>query len=603
VPERPKLLELRNIHVSYGSVTALDGVDFDLYAGEIHALVGEHRAGKSTLVKILSGAARIEEGTIILDGRRAGAPTPKSAIADGIGIVYQDLSIIPHLDTVENVFSGRMIRRWPRRLDHREMERRTAEILGKLECTFDLRVPLAKLKRAHQHMVEYARALARGPKILILDELSNKLTPVEMKTIYRSLFDLRDRGCGIIYISHDMDEVLSLADRVTILRGGHRRLTTETRGLDRLRLFELTYSFSVEELANTREVTMLQRLTRDLQNIIQVFPVGIVLVDRAGAIQLYNMAAHELCLLDESGVDHPFAEVLVNIAAERAAADALRGDVTAWGRPQELKLKSGKTLRISATPVSERGGEIAGSILVIEDVSLSRYMNDVVLENAKMSTVAQLAVGVAHEMNNPLFVIQNYLEVIRTKSVDGEINERLSRIEREVSRISEIVSSLLSFSRMVSVPRGEVDVREVVENAVILLQHSFREKSVSVDLDLDPESVPARGDENRLTQVVLNLASNAVDAVLSGGRISIAVKRAPENWAEVKIGDDGCGIPPDIRERVFDPFFTTKLSRKNTGLGLSICRNILEEHGGSIAFRSEPGRGTVFTVRLPLAVS
>ena len=220
-----------------------------------------------------------------------------------------------------------------------------------------------------------------------------------------------------------------------------------------------------------------------------------------------------------------------------------------------------------------------------------------------MSTVAQLAVGVAHEMNNPLFVIQNYLEVIRTKSVDTEINERLSRIEREVSRISEIVSSLLSFSRMVSVPRGEVDVREVVENAVILLQHSFREKSVSVDLDLDPQSVPTRGDENRLTQVVLNLASNAVDAVLSGGRISIAVKRAPENWAEVKIGDDGCGIPPDIRERVFDPFFTTKLSRKNTGLGLSICRNILEEHGGSIVFNSEPGRGTVFTVRLPMAVS
>jgi len=601
VPERSKLLELRNIHVSYGSVTALDGVDFDLYAGEIHALVGEHRAGKSTLVKILSGAARIEEGTIILDGRRSGAPTPKSAIAGGVGIVYQDLSIIPHLDTVENVFSGRMIRRWPRRLDHREMERRAAEILGKLECTFDLRVPLAKLKRAHQHMVEYARALALDPKILILDELSNKLTPVEMKTIYRSLFDLRDRGCGIIYISHDMDEVLSLADRVTILRGGHRRLTTETRGLDRLRLFELTYSFSVEELANTREVTTLQRLTRDLQNIIQVFPVGIVLVDRAGAIQLYNMAAHELCLLDESGVDHPFAEVLVGIAAERAAAEALRGDVAAWGRPLELKVKSGKTLRINATPVNERGGEIAGFILVIEDVSLSRYMNDVVLENAKMSTVAQLAVGVAHEMNNPLFVIQNYLEVIRTKSVDGEINERLTRIEREVSRISEIVASLLSFSRMVSLPRGEVDVREVVENAVILLQHSFREKSVSVDLDLDPQSVRTRGDENRLTQVVLNLASNAVDAVLNGGKISIAVRRAPQSWAEVKIGDDGCGIPPDISERVFDPFFTTKLSRKNTGLGLSICRNILEEHGGSIAFRSEPGRGTVFTVRLPLA--
>lgn len=599
--ERRRILELRNIHVSYGSVTALDGVDFDLYAGEIHALVGEHRAGKSSLVKVLSGAARVGGGTIHLEGRRFDAFTPKSSLEAGIGIVYQDLSVIPHLDAVENIFTGRMIRRGPR-LDHALMGTKAADILRSLECTFDVHVPIVKLKQAHQHMVELARALAIEPRILILDELSNKLTPVEMRVVYRSLFDLRERGCGIIYISHDMEEILRLADSVTILRGGHRRLTTTTAGLDRLRLYELTYSFSLDELQSVRIDRPLQRLVRDLQNVIQVFPVGVVLLDTTGIVQLYNLAAHELCSLEGTGLDLAFIGILRSLAEQPAdaarAAEHLRS-----GEPfrlDELKLRTGKTVTIGGAPVRGVDGSAGGMLLVLEDVSLSRYMSDFVAENAKLSTVAKLAVGVAHEVNNPLFAIQNYLEVIRTKNTDPEIEERLTRIEKEITRISDIVASLLSFSRIPARPRCVVDLRAVVENSVILLQHAFREKAVAVETDLSDDPIEVRGDENRLTQVVLNLASNATDAVLTGGSIRISTRRTPDGMAEVAVRDDGCGIPEDQRARIFDPFFTTKLSRRNTGLGLPICRNIVAEHKGEISFESKPGSGTTFFVRLPV---
>ena len=600
MPERRKILELRNIHVSYGSVAALDGVDYDLYAGEIPALVGEHRAGKSSLVKVLSGAARIGAGTIQLEGRKIDAFTPRTSLEAGIGIVYQDLSVIPHLDSVENIFTGRMIRRGLR-LDHGLMEKKAAEILGSLECTFDVHVPIVKLKQAHQHMVELARALAIEPRILILDELSNKLTPVEMRVVYRSLLDLRERGCGIIYISHDMDEILRLADAVTILRGGHRRLTTTTEGLDRLRLYELTYSFSLDELQSARVDRPLQRLVRDLQNVIQVFPVGVVLLDAEGTVQLYNLAAHELCSFDGTGLDRPFTDILRSMAelpedAIRAAEQLRSGEPF---RHDELKLRTGKSVTIGGAPVRGIDGAAGGTLLVLEDVSLSRYMSDFVAENAKLSTVAQLAVGVAHEMNNPLFAIQNYLEVIRGKNKDPGIEERLTRIEKEIMRISDIVSSLLSFSRLPARPRCVVDLRAVVENSVILLQHAFREKAVAVETDLSESPLEVRGDENRLTQVVLNLAANAVDAVLSGGLIRISTRRIPGGMAEVVVKDDGCGIPEDQSARIFDPFFTTKLSRKNTGLGLSICRNIIEEHKGEISFESKPGSGTTFFVRLP----
>ena len=548
-------------------------------------------------MKALSGAARVDDGSILFEGRKVDAVTPKSSLARGIGIVYQDLSIIPHLDAVENIFTGRMLRRGMRRLDHHAMEKQAAAILDRLECSFDVRAPLAKLKQAHQHMVELARALAIDPKVLILDELSNRLTPVEMRIVYRTVLDLRERGCGIIYISHDMNEIMRLADRVTILRGGHRRLTTETRGLDRLRLYELTYSFSLEEMQGIEGDTPLMRMKRDLQNVIQIFPVGVVLLDEKGTVQLYNLAAHQLCGLDGTGLDRPFAEILADLAEQTTAVTAAGLRVGEPIHLAELRLRNGKTVTVSSAALRGQEDAATGLLLVIEDVSLDRYVNDFVVENAKMSTVAQLAVGVAHEVNNPLFAIQNYLEVIRTRNADEEIEERLTRIEREVARISEIVSSLLSFSRIASLPQGSIDMREVIENAVILLQHSFREKSVAVDLDLPPEPLGVRGDENRLTQVVLNLASNAVDAVLNGGRIGIAARREGGGWAELTVTDDGCGIPGDLRTQVFTPFFTTKLSRKNTGLGLSICRNILEEHGGAISFDSGRDRARVVLAR------
>ena len=599
----PKLLELRNIHVSYGSVTALDGVDFDLYAGEIHGLVGEHRAGKSTLVKVLSGAARVEDGSVLLEGRRVDQFTPKSSLNRGIGIVYQDLSVIPHLDAVENIFTGRMLRRRLVGLDHAAMEREATAILHSLQCTFDVHVPLAKLKPAHQHMVELARALALGPQVLILDELSNKLTPEEMKVVYRAVLDLREHGSGIIYISHDMDEILRLADRVTVLRGGHRRLTAEVRGLDRLQLHELTYSFRIDELQNARGDPPLLRLKRDLQSFIQVLPVGVVLLDERGACQLYNLAAHELCGMEEHLPERGFVETLSALADDRAAARRLT-EMLAGAEPfriAELKLRTGKTMAIAGAPVGPREQPGAGTLLVLEDVSMARYMNEAVMENAKVSTVARLAVGVAHEMNNPLFAIQNYLEVIRGRVQDPEVQERLTRIEREVTRISEIVTSLLSFSRAAPAPRTAVDVQEIVGNAVILLQHAFREKSVAVDVDFPPRSLRIEGDENRLTQVVLNLTANAVDAVLNGGHVRIGTREGDDGWIELQVGDDGCGIPEDVASRVFDPFFTTKLTRRNTGLGLSICRSIVEDHGGTIAFESRPGAGTTFVVRLPAA--
>jgi len=598
-----KLLEMRNIHVSYGPVKALDGIDFDLYQGEIHGLVGEHRAGKSTLVKVLGGAVRSDEGSIALLGARVEPAALRKPALNRIGIVYQDLTIVPHLNAVENIYLGRMVRRRFRAIDHAAMGRRASETFEYLRCPIDLKLPVYKLKRVQQHMVEFAKALAFEPRVLILDELSNKLTPEEMETIYRVMFDLRQRGCGIVYISHNIDEILKLADRVTILKGGHRRLTAPTGQLDKLRLFELTYSMRLDEPQEFRDERPLVRLRRYLQSVVQFLPVGIFLLDESGELCLYNLAANEVCELGvEDVVQRPFFGLLEGLAGEGQAVVELK-QAFAEGRPfacEELRTLSGKTLRIRGEPLFDQDGTVMGTLVVAEDVSLDRYVSEYVLEKAKLATLAQLAVGVAHEINNPLFVIQNYLEVIRGKNENAEVAERIVRMEREVGRIVEIVSSLLSFSRSKSVPSASgVKLKEMVDTVLILLHYALSEKSISVLVDSPQEALCARGDENKLTQILLNLVSNAIDAVLSGGRIEVGIRRVDGGFVSLSVTDDGCGIPEDIAARIFDPFFTTKLGRKNTGLGLSICQHIVEEHEGRISFESEPGRGSSFTILLP----
>jgi two-component system sensor histidine kinase AtoS len=601
-----KILEMRNIHVSYGAVKALDGIDFDLYGGEVHGLVGEHRSGKSTLVKALGGAMRVDEGSIAIMDRRVDALSLKTDPTNRIGIVYQDLTIVPHLNAVENIYLGRMVRRGFRSIDHDYMRNRAQETFDYLGCSIDLKVPIYKLKRVQQHIVEFAKALAFDPAVLILDELSNKLTPEEMETVYRVIYDLREKGSGIVYISHNIDEILKLADRVTILKDGHRRLTVETDQLDKLRLFELTYSVHLDEQQDFRGNAPLIRLKRYLQSVIQFLPVGVFLLDDSGELRLYNLAANEICSLGaENDAQQSFFDLLGSLSDDDESVAAFKERFAArlpFGC-DEFRTSSGKTLHIRGEPILDQTGNRMGTLVVAEDVSLDRYVSEYVLEKAKMDTLAQLAVGVAHEINNPLFVIQNYLEVIRGRNDDPEVGDRIGRIEREVGRIVEIVSSLLSFSRTKAPGAAEVKLGEVAQTVLILLHYALGEKSITVELDSPEDAASVRGDENKITQVILNLTSNAIDAVLRGGKILIAVRPAADGWVSLSVTDDGCGIPSDIAGRIFDPFFTTKLGKKNTGLGLSICQHILEEHQGRICFESEPGRGTTFTIHLPAAAS
>lgn len=212
------LLEMQGIEKSFPGVHALSGVDLVLQKGEVLALLGENGAGKSTLIKILAGAHRADRGMMRISGEPVTLASPAAAISAGVGVIYQEFNLVPGLSSWENIFLGReegslFVRRTAER-------KRASEIFEQIGARIPIDAPCGQLSIAQQQMVEIAKALSQEVRIMVMDEPSAALTPQEVDKLFAVINRLRDRGIGIIYISHRLDEIARIADRVMVLRDG-----------------------------------------------------------------------------------------------------------------------------------------------------------------------------------------------------------------------------------------------------------------------------------------------------------------------------------------------------------------------------------------------
>lgn len=230
------LLECRAIGKRFGGAVALTGVDFSLQPGEIHGLVGTNGAGKSTLMKILAGAVPDHEGSILIDGRPVAFSSPAEALRQGVAMVYQDLSGVGQLSVAENLFLGRQPVTATGRIDWRTMRRTAREVLRELEIDVDVRRRLDRFPLVIRQMVEIARGLHSGARVLILDEPTSSLSPPETRRLFTLLKQLRQRGVAMVFISHFIEDVLEICDRITILKDGRIVETASASSLDKHRV-------------------------------------------------------------------------------------------------------------------------------------------------------------------------------------------------------------------------------------------------------------------------------------------------------------------------------------------------------------------------------
>ena len=242
------VLEMRHIRKTFPGVVALDDVDFELRRGEVHILLGENGAGKSTLMKILSGAYQKSAGQIILDGAKVEIKNPKHAQTLGISTIYQEFNLIPHLSVGENIFLGREPAQLPGLIDQRAIFQAATRALAGLGLTLDPHQLVKELRVAEQQMVEVAKALSLDARILIMDEPTAALTEHEIGELFATIRRLKDKGVAIVYISHRMEELFEIGDRVTVLRDGRTVGTYEVRGMSKSELIRLMVNRELTEL-------------------------------------------------------------------------------------------------------------------------------------------------------------------------------------------------------------------------------------------------------------------------------------------------------------------------------------------------------------------
>jgi ABC-type sugar transport system ATPase subunit len=248
------ILRLNNIYKSFAGVHALRDVQLELCPGEVHALLGENGAGKSTLVKVITGVHQPDSGEIILHGQPVVISDPRDATQRGISAIYQELSIFPDLDIAENIFVGRRPVLAAGVIDWGRMYRESEKLLGQLGVHLDLRTKARYLSIAQQQMVEIARALSTHARILIMDEPTSALTLNEVDDLFRIVRRLREDGTAILFISHRLEELFEIADRVTVLRDGAYVGTREMSDVNQEELIRMMVGRQITELFPKKQV-------------------------------------------------------------------------------------------------------------------------------------------------------------------------------------------------------------------------------------------------------------------------------------------------------------------------------------------------------------
>ncbi len=379
-----------------------------------------------------------------------------------------------------------------------------------------------------------------------------------------------------------------------------------------------------------RKMQEYERLKEYSENIVESINVGILAADLEDNVESWNSRLEQLTgIVRDEAVGHPLSDLLpedlvlqfggpggesgirhiyryalrpkIESKVIEMPANGGNGHATAVVAEPQAQQQRETVLNVAVAPLISKDLERIGRLIIFDDVTERDELERRLVQADKLSSVGLLAAGVAHEVNTPLAVISTYAQMLAKQvSGDDQKSRLLEKIAKQTFRASEIVNSLLNFSRTSPTAFDEVDLNRVVHESLTLIQHQMEKAGLKVQLDLAEQLPFIKGNSGKLQQVFLNLFLNARDAMGAGGTLSVRTFQQGDTVG-VDVSDTGHGIEAENLTRIFDPFFTTKGARKGTGLGLSVSYGIVREHSGVIEVESQPGEGTRFHLEFPAA--
>ncbi len=376
---------------------------------------------------------------------------------------------------------------------------------------------------------------------------------------------------------------LVFQDQIVLTHDDAQRVSNSIQQISRsLRL-------SRQELAEAnRQLAMLKEFS---ENIIESLPLGVATLDESLRVKYWNSGMEMITGVEKSDALDCDASLLLTCLEPRLFTPQVReGEITCKRNFDPQIILKGYVSRLT--------GAQKGYVLVLEDITEKKKIEEELFRATTHASVGRLAAGVAHEIGNPLASISSLVQELQTEDLSSFTKESLTTINQHVHRIARIVRNLGDFARLYPRQKVATDLKDILENTLNLVRYDKNFRKIEIHSNVQ-DTPPLKIDPDQIQQVFLNLILNARDAMPDGGSLDISVTQSNGNVL-MRFADTGHGIDAEVRDKVFDPFFSTKGPTKGTGLGLSICYSIIKDHGGTIEIDSEKDKGTRFTIKMPV---
>jgi signal transduction histidine kinase/ABC-type branched-subunit amino acid transport system ATPase component len=599
------LLRLEDIKYKFDNVQVLKDINLDVRCSEFHAIVGDHGSGKSSLAMIISGMLRPTSGIIHFNDKTYKYLTLKKARKLDIQMACQDVHLINYFTVAENLFMpDKVYPLFPIKKKN-QLIQDAEELLARYGFDIDPVAIINNLPISDRMVIHILRSINRPPKLLVLDAVLGKLTPAHLARMFELLQKIKKSGATILCVTHTIDDIYSLADKVTIIRNGQVILTDSIDNIDKINLIKLCYT-QIAKGGNAENYHEFYQLLRYNEAILQKLPINLIVTDNENNIKMINDHGREYFKLNDLelnalSIDDLFKSHNNTALRLLKAAFCEKKEKTFYTVPVTID-DSNNITNIRILPIYD-GPFLIGNITIIEDISGQEELRQQVILSEKLASVGILAAGVAHEINNPLEIIYNHLNFIKYTTDKDKLNESIANIEEEINDIKQIVSNLISFSDSKKLVVEEFDLNALISSILNLIRFSARKKHIKIDFKPSRQTIYLSANANEIKQVILNLLKNSFEAYDGIGKIDIStfIKGDLSNrTACIVFRDYGCGIEDVNPDNIFLPFYSKKNSDTNLGMGLSVSYGILRKYHGKISVRNSPNAGCEFTITLPM---
>lgn len=601
------LLRLTDICLDYGEWRALHKVNLTIEAAQVHAIVGEHGAGKSSLGMVIAGIRKPQAGLMTFDGQPYRALTLKAARQLGIAIVHQQiLSLNERFTVAENLFLSSAP--FHRLIWKQKTVQAVADFFTRYHVTLDPLIPVEQLKIPDRIFVEILKHLYARPRLLILDEALEKLSASALQNVLQMLTEFEQTGMSLLFITHRIDDIYEFADKVSVIKHGEILITDDVRQLDKLNLIKIAYTQISQEPTRDNLNQEFYHLLKYNEAILRNLPVNLLVTDPAHRIKLVNDYCRQYFHLETEAYENlPVTQLVQSPNAEvarlLAPSDAPRESLTFYQVP--LTINGVRiTSNIKTFPIYD-GSLLIGNIIIIEDITEYDHIQKQLFLSEKLASVGLLAAGVAHEINTPLEILFTHLDYMKYRFHTEEFHAAIDTLHEQIAYIASIVGNLHSFSDHKSSIPKEIELNSVIQRMLTLVRHHARRQQIRIHFIPCAAEVFIRANDNEIKQVILNLLKNSFEAMPAGGDIFIATALVPihaGHLVELTFRDTGCGICDENPNNIFLPFYSTKTKNSsNIGMGLSVSYGIITKYQGTIIVENTTDSGCQFLIRLPAA--